>query len=57
MCEADTVQYLRDLIQEKDYLEKIEGHAVIKTLLDQGELMTWWEKRKVKYLDSGTMFT
>ena len=38
MCEADTVQYLRDLIQEKDYLEKIEGHAVIKTLLDRGEL-------------------
>ena len=38
MCEADTVQYLRDLIQEKDYLEKIEGHSVIKTLLDQGEL-------------------
>lgn len=57
MCEADTVQYLRDLIQEKDYLEKIEGHTVIKTLLDQGELMTWWERSEVKCPDSGGMFT
>ena len=55
MCEADTVQYLRDLIQEKDYLEKIEGHSVIKTLLDQGELTSWWERNNVKY--SGGMFT
>ena len=40
MCEADTVQYLRDLIQEKDYLDKIEGHTIVKTLIDQGEFMS-----------------
>lgn len=35
MCEADTVQYLRDLCQEKEYLDTLDGHTVIKTLLDQ----------------------
>ena len=37
MCEADTVQYLRDLCQEKEYLDTLDGHTVIKTLLEQGE--------------------
>ena len=36
MCDADTVQYLSDLIQEKEYLDKLEGHTIIKSLLDQG---------------------
>ena len=36
MCEPDSVQYLRDLIQEKDFLNNIEGHTILKTLLDQG---------------------
>jgi len=35
MCESDTVQYLRDLIQEKEFLNKIEGHNIIKSLLEQ----------------------
>lgn len=35
MCEPDSVQYLRDLIQEKDFLNNIEGHTILKTLLDQ----------------------
>ena len=37
MCESDTVQYLRDLIQEKEFLKKIEGHNIIKSLLEQGK--------------------
>ena len=40
MCEADTVQYLRDLCQEKEYLDTLDGHTVIKTLLEQGEART-----------------
>ena len=37
MCESETVQYLRDLIQEKEFLDKIEGHSIIKNLLEQGK--------------------
>ena len=36
MCDADTVQYLSDLIQEKEYLDKLEGYTIIKSLLEQG---------------------
>ena len=37
MCEPDSVQYLRDLIQEKEYLDTVEGHNIIKSLINQGE--------------------
>ena len=37
MCEEDSVEYLRDLIKEKDNLEKEEDHNVLKKLLAQGE--------------------
>jgi len=35
MCEEDSVEYLRDLIKEKDNLEKEEDHNVLKKLLAQ----------------------
>ena len=39
MCEAESVEYLRDLIQEKDNLDLLEGHHIIKSLLNQGEII------------------
>ena len=36
MFEEDSVEYLRDLINEKDYLDKEEEHNVLKKLLTQG---------------------
>ena len=39
MCEAESVEYLRDLIQEKDNLDSLEGHHIIKSLLNQGEII------------------
>jgi len=35
MCEEDSVEYLRDLIKEKDNLDKEEEHNVLKKLLTQ----------------------
>jgi len=35
MCEEDSVEYLRDLIKEKDNLDKEEDHNVLKKLLTQ----------------------
>eukprot|EP00091_Calanus_sinicus_P001196 TRINITY_DN11163_c0_g1_i1.p1 TRINITY_DN11163_c0_g1~~TRINITY_DN11163_c0_g1_i1.p1 ORF type:complete len:324 (-),score=39.90 TRINITY_DN11163_c0_g1_i1:202-1173(-) len=35
MCEEDSVEYLRDLINEKDNLDKEEEHIVLKKLLTQ----------------------
>ena len=37
MCEEDSVQYLRDLIKEKDKLDKEEEQNVLKKLLIQGK--------------------
>ena len=37
MCEEDSVEYLRDLIKEKDNLDKEEEHSVLKKLLTQGK--------------------
>ena len=39
MCEADSVEYLRDLVQEKDNLDKLDGHHIIKSLLNQGKII------------------
>ena len=39
MCEPESVEYLRDLIQEKDHLDALEGHHIIKSLLNQGEII------------------
>ena len=36
MCEEDSVEYLRDIINEKDNLDKKEEHSVLKKLLSQG---------------------
>jgi len=33
MCEEDSVEYLRDLIKEKDNLDKQEDHIILKRLL------------------------
>lgn len=35
MCEEDSVEYLRDLIKEKDNLDKEDDHNVLKKLLTQ----------------------
>ena len=40
MCEEDSVEYLRDLINEKDNLDKEEENNVLKKLLTQGRLKT-----------------
>ena len=39
MCEEDSVQYLRDLIKEKDNLDKKEEHHLLKKLLIKGKLL------------------
>ena len=36
MCEEDRVEYLRDLINENDNLDKQEEHSVLNKLLTQG---------------------
>ena len=37
MCEEDSVEYLRDLINKRDNLNKEEEHRVLKKLLTQGK--------------------
>ena len=37
MCEEDSVEYLRDLIKEKDNLDQEEEQNVLKKLLTQGK--------------------
>ena len=37
MCDEDSVEYLRDLIKEKDNLDKDEEHNVLMKLLTQGK--------------------
>ena len=37
MCEEDSVNYLRDLIREKDILDKEEEHSVLQKMLTQGK--------------------
>ena len=39
MCEEDSVEYLRDLIKEKDNLDKKEEHHLLKKLLMKGKLL------------------
>ena len=39
MCEEDSVEYLRDLIKEKDTLDKKEEHHLLKKLLMKGKLL------------------
>ena len=36
MCEEESVEYLRDLINERDNNDKEEEHSVLKNLLTQG---------------------
>ena len=36
MCEKDRVEYLRDLLNENDNLDKQEEHSVLNKLLTQG---------------------
>ena len=39
MCEEGSVEYLRDLIKEKDNLDKKEDNDVLKKLLSQGKTL------------------
>ena len=41
MCEPESVEYLRDLFQEKENIEKLEGHHIIKSLLNQGIIICY----------------
>ena len=41
MCEEDSVEYLRDLINEKDSLDKEEERSLLKKLLSQGKTKKW----------------
>ena len=36
MCEEESVEYLRDLIKEKDSIDKEDEHSVLKKILSQG---------------------
>ena len=36
MCDSSSVEYLRDLVAEKDFLDTQEDHKLLKYLLDQG---------------------
>ena len=40
MCEEDSVEYLRDLINEKDNLDREEECSLPKKLLSQGKTKT-----------------
>ena len=39
MCEEDSVEYLRDLIKEKDNLGEEEDQNLLKKLLSKGKLI------------------
>ena len=44
MCEPESVEYLRDLFREKENIEKLEGHHIIKSLLNQGKIICYKKK-------------
>ena len=39
MCEEDSVEYLRDLIKEKDNIGEEEDQNLLKKLLSKGKLI------------------
>lgn len=49
MCEPESVEYLRDLIREKENIEKLDGHHILKSLLNQGKIIFNKKKHIIKH--------
>ena len=52
MCEEDSVEYLRDLIKEKDNLGEEEDQNLLKKLLSKGKLIISIKVNMLSKLDS-----
>ena len=52
MCEVNAIQYLKELISEKEKLDQEEKSTLIQTLLNNGKYKSLYDVHSIKWFGS-----